>query len=72
MKNYSKNHVLAEPFKQSDLDLDMLLRPGCLKTYRKVPKFSDARKLCCTVIYLKSKQKAQILGYFVKKMQTEY
>ena len=31
--------------------------------YRKVPKFSDARKLCCNLA------KIQTLGYFVKKMQ---
>ena len=37
--------------------------------YRKVLKFLDPEKFA--VIYLKFKQKAQTLGYFVKKMQTE-
>ena len=32
--------------------------------YRKVPKFWDARKICC-LTYLKFKQRGQTLGYFV-------
>ena len=39
------------------------------KTYRKVPKFSDARKLL--IIYQKLEQRGQTLGYFVKMMQME-
>ena len=35
-------------------------------TYRKVPKFSYARKLC-----LKSKKTDQTVAYFVRKMQME-
>ena len=33
--------------------------------YRKVPKFSDPKKLCCDLP--KIKQRGQTLGYFVKK-----
>ena len=40
-----------------------------LREYRKVPKFSDTKKFA--VNYLKSKQRGQILGKFVKKMQIE-
>ena len=37
--------------------------------YCKVPKFSDATNFAA--IYIKFKQRSQILGYFVKKMQME-
>ena len=37
--------------------------------YRKVPKFLDARKLCCNLP--KFKERGQTLGYFVKKKQME-
>ena len=37
--------------------------------YGKIPKFSDAKKLCCN--RLKFKQRGQTLGYFVKMMQME-
>ena len=43
---------------------------GKVETYGKVPKFSDAKKLCCNL--RKIQTKAQTLGYFVKKMQMEY
>ena len=35
--------------------------------YRKVPKFSDARKLCCNLPKFKQEAKPQASGYFVKK-----
>ena len=34
-----------------------------------IPKFSDARKLCCKLP--KIIQRGQTLGYFIKKMQME-
>ena len=34
--------------------------------YRKFPKFSDARKLCCNLPKIQTK--SQTLGYLVKKM----
>ena len=36
---------------------------------RKVPKISDARKLCCNLSKIQTK--AQALGYLVKKMPME-
>ena len=38
-------------------------------SYRKIPKFSDARKICCNL--QKIKRRGQTLGYFVKKMEME-
>ena len=37
--------------------------------YRKVPQFSDARKLCCNLPKFQTKK--PYLRYFVKKMQME-
>ena len=37
--------------------------------YRKVPIFSDARKLCCNLP--KIQERGETFGYFIKKMQME-
>ena len=44
---------------------------NCLLKYVKGPKFSEPENFAVKVICLKFKQKAQTLGYFIKKMQME-
>ena len=38
--------------------------------YRKVPKFSDARKLCCNLSKIPTKR-PKLIGYFIKMMRME-
>ena len=48
------------------LEIFMSLVP---KAYHLVPKFSEAKKLCCNLP--KNSNRGQTLGYFVKMMQME-
>ena len=45
--------------------LDLIVCLGMNSVYRKIPKFSDTRKLCCNLPKIQTR--VQTLGYFVKK-----
>ena len=76
-ENFVGNEAVALIRQQTKKDASELALPYSLakactvfsyieeRTYRKVPKFSDARKLCCKLPKIHTK------GYYTKKIQME-